>query len=171
MISIYLHEGIIDTFRAFGEPKSKMVEALSLMADGVIDIPIGGDTIELEKLPRDGAKRIELDVPDDIINNLPKYKIRQLLYWFVDNEMYDELGWKVQEHPRRYCISRINKAIKALELVIKSVDYDDKEVVQGIITTLRMVGSKYGKDKPYILSSPDTDRVSGEDFTRDTLST
>lgn len=98
-MSVYLHKEIASILKCYGanlsEAVNKVLDAASQGHFSVMDKPV---------IPnRDGASRYTVDVTnDDYIQlvrmypeNSVRVSLRRLLYWFVENEMYDFLDWEV----------------------------------------------------------------------------
>lgn len=95
--SIYLHRPIVDILRCYGELEDVINRMLQEAAKGKFDL--------MDKPPcpgREGAARYDIDILEPNYLDLlslytpfsPKISIRRLIYWFVENEMYNELGWQ-----------------------------------------------------------------------------
>lgn len=96
-MSIYLHKYVVDILKTFGELTSVVNKILQEGENG---------TLQLTDLPacknRNGAGRYEIDITNkwyigllyESPLNSPRVSIRRILYWFVDFEIYNELGWK-----------------------------------------------------------------------------
>ena len=99
---IYLHEEIINTLSVFGD--------LSAVTERIILQALDND-IDIERLPkagdRTGAIRKSIDIIHSGIldylesiyytNHTPKSPIRNLLYWFVNEEIYNEWSWTAEK--------------------------------------------------------------------------
>lgn len=95
---VFLHDEIINTLSVFGD--------LSAVTEKIILEALDND-IDIERLPkagdRTGAVRKNINIVnpaivqyfDDICYNAhsPKSPIRNLLYWFVNEEIYNEWQW------------------------------------------------------------------------------
>lgn len=95
-LSVYLHEEYIFVLKTFGD--------LSTVSNKILDYCYSND-IDIQSIPnaipRDGAKRTEIEVTNEeyledygMSPNSPRFSLRKILYWFVDNSIYEELGWK-----------------------------------------------------------------------------
>ena len=95
-INIHLHKEIADTLRCFGDLSTVVNKILQAGALGVIDI------MDKDACPdKEGCEHCRIEVTEP--NYLELYKmygpknrrisLRRLLYWFVENEIYEELGW------------------------------------------------------------------------------
>lgn len=125
-ISIYLHKEIHDLLCCYGN--------LSNVVDDILDAGRCGH-FDLENCPacqsREGASRYEVNVSNayylDLLStypaNSPRVSLRRIIYFFVDNELYNELGWT----PIRKYIDVKNEKNKKL------ID-DAKEKINRIMT-------------------------------------
>lgn len=96
--SIYLHKPIAETLMCYGDLSDVVNKILDASEQGAFDI------IDRPRCPaRDGATRYVIDVKSEYYLsmlenfpiNSPRISLRRILYWFVENEMYDELEWEV----------------------------------------------------------------------------
>ena len=129
-MSIYLHSYVANALKMFGELDDVVNRILQAGADNKIEI--------LNKprcANRDGASRYDINITqEDYLQLLEVYSpnsstisIRRLLYWFVDNEMYEVLDWnltnayvdKKQERARNY-LQSIDGYLKKLTLLYKN---------------------------------------------------
>lgn len=98
IINVYLHDEIVNILQHFG--------TLDDVANKIVDLAIAGifDMETLDKCPPSGnAKKYAIN----IINSeyleyremrgarSSKLSLRRLLYYFVDNELYADLGWQI----------------------------------------------------------------------------
>lgn len=97
---MYLHDDIINTLNVFGD--------LSTVTERII-LEALEHNVDIESLPkagdRTGATRKNITLFDPQVieyldsifyynSNAPKSPIRNLLYWFVNEEMYNEWSWE-----------------------------------------------------------------------------
>ena len=96
IFSIYLHSPIAETLKCYGELSDVVNKILSLCEQGAIEL------IDMPKCPdRNGASRFDINVTSEYYISLvesfppnsPRISLRRLLYWFVEQEMYDALEW------------------------------------------------------------------------------
>lgn len=103
-ISIYLHQEIIDILNCFG----KMNDVVNRLLEECINN--GSIYGEMEKAPdRTGARRLVFFIRKDLISQLPRMSLRPIIYWFVENEIYNELGWKMSKEYGVELKEKINK--------------------------------------------------------------
>ena len=96
-LSVYLHSYITDVLLTFGTLDEVIDKMLQAADDGEFEIE-NKPACE----PRDGANRYNVNVKNDTyIAMLKVYgvksktiSLRRLIYWFVENEIYNEIGWE-----------------------------------------------------------------------------
>ena len=109
--SIYLSNDVIDILQCYGTISDVTNKILECGAEGMFDI--------MDKPtppPKQNGKQVIIDVIEpnylDLIEmysiKSSRISIRRLLYWFVENEMYAELGW---EGVQKYKDSGTEKAL------------------------------------------------------------
>ena len=90
-VSVYLHDEIIQILKCFGQ--------LNSVVNRLFEDCINNGTIFNSagyKAPnREGARRVNLYIKDDIVSQLCDVQIRTSIYWFVENEIYSELDWEM----------------------------------------------------------------------------
>ena len=91
--SIYLHQEILDTLECFGTDLNDVINKLfeDCINSGILydnDIPPAPD--------RDGARRVEVFLNYDIVCQLGGIRVRPVIYWFIENEIYSELNWEMR---------------------------------------------------------------------------
>lgn len=96
-INIHLHKEIADSLRCFGDLSTVVNRILQAGANGLIDI------MDKDACPdKEGCEHCRIEITEPNYLELyttygPKNRrisLRRLLYWFVENEIYDELGWQ-----------------------------------------------------------------------------
>jgi len=96
-LSIYLSDNIADILRCYGTINDVVNKILIAGAEGAIDI------MDKPRIPdRKGGHyyQIKIEEPNyiDLLSiysaKSSKISLRRLLYWFVENEVYEELGWE-----------------------------------------------------------------------------
>lgn len=137
--SVYLHKYVVDTLCLFGDLSEVVNRILQEGADGNIEL--------IDRPPctnRDGASRynIVINQPDyiDMLQyypvNSPKLSIRRILYWFVDFDVYEDLGWKPVNRYEDKELKRLIKHIDTARSSLKRVGIakkDDKKVERELI--------------------------------------
>lgn len=100
ILSVYLSSEIKNILSCYGSLDEVVNKILMAGSQGLIDI--------MEKPPAPEKKggtyyRINIEEPD-YISLIETYgakssriSLRRLLYWFVENEIYEELGWEPSE--------------------------------------------------------------------------
>ena len=100
-LSIYLHKEIADTLRLFGDLSYVTNLILQYGAEGYYDVCNKPAIVD-----RGTASRYMIDVTEPNYlqllavhsSNSPKISLRRLLYWFVENEMYNEVGMTISKY-------------------------------------------------------------------------
>ena len=114
VLSVYLHEYVVNTLKMYGELDDVVNNVLDESDAGNFDI-----TDKPECQSRDGAGRYNITITNEnYIKLLTAYgvknkriSLRRLLYWFVDNEIYCDLGWECIRDYDYNTKKRINKLI------------------------------------------------------------
>lgn len=97
-VSVYLHEEIYSILRCYGDIDVVVNKVLDEASKGSFDV------MDKPTVPsRDGARRFDVDIRNrDYLELLQAYppnsariSLRRLLYWFVENEMYEMLDWEL----------------------------------------------------------------------------
>lgn len=97
IFSLYIHQDIEDVLTTFGKLDDVINKILQASSDGLIDI------FDKPKCrDRQGAKRIEVNITnEDYLETLSYFppnsshiSLRRIIYWFVENEVYEQLNWK-----------------------------------------------------------------------------
>lgn len=112
--SIYLSNNVIDVLECYGPINDVVNKILECGAEGLFDI--------MDKPtppPKENGKQVIVDVTEPNYLALvdmysvksSRISLRRLLYWFVDNEVYVELGW---EGVQKYKDSNAEKALTLL---------------------------------------------------------
>lgn len=138
-LSIYLHSSIVDVLKCYGDLDDVVNKILEQGAAGVFDV--------MNKPPcpgRDGAGRYEIDIVEPTYLEMletyspfsSKISLRRLLYWFVENEIYEELGWEqTRAYESRNDILLSKKVANALsELEIAKRYSHNRHVLQLLCT-------------------------------------
>ena len=122
VLSIYLHKDRVDILKTFGDLNNVINRILDACDEGYIELE---NKPECE--PRDGASRYNVIITNEnYIELLGFYgvknkniSLRRLIYWFVDNEMYNELDW---EPINDYIDSDTVKINKLVQNTISNID-------------------------------------------------
>ena len=100
-LSQYLHNDIVDVLKTFGDLNDVVNKILDAADEGYIEVE--------DKPPcrdRDGCDRYNIDIHNENYLELlrihgvksKQISLRRLLYWFVENEIYEELGWTTRPY-------------------------------------------------------------------------
>lgn len=140
--SIYLHREIKETLQAFGDLSTVVNKILELGENGAFDLtdkPSSPDRGDAGRVTIDVTNEYYLSLLDNYTPNSPRISLRRLLYWFVENEIYEELGWEYNEFSKEkyICLNSINDTLKHLQKLIDIVDTEHKEYVQNAINSLK----------------------------------
>ena len=141
--SIYLHKEIANTLRCFGPLDEVVNRVLAAGAQGHFDV--------MDRPPcpgRETALRYNIDITEPTYLAIlqqygphsPRVSIRRLLYWFVEQQVYEELGWTItrrytDEH-REMAIRKTTQAIDAMERACKYCDGAYKEMAERLVQQL-----------------------------------
>lgn len=96
IFSVYLHSPIAETLKCYGDLSEVTNKILEYAEQGSFDI------VDMPKCPdRNGASRYDINVTSEYYISLvesfppnsPRISLRRLLYWFVEQEMYNALEW------------------------------------------------------------------------------
>jgi hypothetical protein len=106
--SIYLHEEIINALKCFGELDDVVNRAIVSCTDD------GSAYQEVlnPAPPRDDAKRVVINLPYDTVSRIVGFKLRPFLYWFIEQEKYQDLAWQVDETNRKNVENKIKNQIR-----------------------------------------------------------
>lgn len=127
-MSVYLHDEIYSVLRCFGNLDEVTNKILDAASSGEFDVENKPKVIE-----RSGARRYDIDVQNNdylelyaIRRNSPSISLRRLLYWFVENEMYEYLGWEVKSEykdaayeKRKKLITKIRQDLEKLGTLMR----------------------------------------------------
>ena len=120
--SVYLHKPIAEVLMCYGDLSEVVNKILEASEQGLFDV------VDLPRCPaRDGASRYTVNITNEYYLNLletfpinsPRISIRRILYWFVEQEIYDELGWEVT---KEYHNKEKEKLLKKLSNIISTFD-------------------------------------------------
>ena len=131
--SIYLHRPIAETLSCFGNLSDVINRILQEGARGKFDI--------MDKPPapdRQGASRYDVDITEptylDLVSMYTPFSthisIRRLIYWFVENEIYNELDWhQVKGYVSKRTTVLTNKINKAYDELQRAISYSDNSSI------------------------------------------
>ena len=135
--SVYLHDYVTDVLLTFGDLNEVINKILDASDEGHFDVT---DKPECES--RETAKRYNVQIQNQTYISMLKslgernksISLRRLLYWFVDNEIYNDLGW---EPIRDYVDKEKMQFNKQLDVTLSALDklwFICKNDDEGIIT-------------------------------------
>lgn len=100
--SLYLHSDISDVLKSYCGTIERAID------DILTEYDLGNIDIENcpQCRPREGANRFNVNITNKTYLQMvelygvksKRISIRRLLYWFVEYEIYDELGWQPKEN-------------------------------------------------------------------------
>ena len=126
--SLYLHEEIIETLKCFGE----LNEVINRLFEDTINNGMLYESTFENAPPREGARRIDAWIKTDIVSQLSRVRVRTAIYWFVENEVYSELGWKMKNGyglDRKLRIEKqFNRAIAELTKLNRMTNLYDEQI-------------------------------------------
>lgn len=146
-LSIYLHKDRVDILRTFGDNLSDVINKILDESDnGAFDIE---DKPECES--RAGACRYDIRITNENYVNMLKsfgvkskrISLRRLVYWFVDNEIYNDIGWEATNTYLDTDSIRFNKKLDNIisdltSLSITSTDFE-REAIDEVIDSLNLL--------------------------------
>lgn len=145
-VSVYLHSYVVDTLRMYGKLDDVINAMLDEADNGMFDVT---DKPNCES--RDGASRYMIDVTNEnyllLMQSYPpnssKISLRRLIYWFVENEIYEECGWTTNNVLKRKENNKIHKKvidIKEQSAKLLSIVSDNYEAMMILTDMLRQIG-------------------------------
>ena len=114
-ISLYLHENIIETLKCFGEVN----DVINTMLKQCVEQALIFDGTIQSAPSREGAKRIDVNISKNVLSELCGIGVRPIVYWFVENEIYSDLGW---ETCREYGADKIKKLNMQFDRTLAELD-------------------------------------------------
>lgn len=146
IVNIYLHQDIAHTLMCFGNDMSEVVnKILEAGEDGLIELtdhdPCPDKTNCLHYRVNIFNENYLL-LYEQFGHSSNKISLRRLLYWFVENEIYDELGWKpIKQYinsKQELFVKKVKSAIHELSLAKKytSSSYN-KEFLTNLLIKLQ----------------------------------
>lgn len=137
--SVYLHQDVIDVLECFG----KISDVLTKMMKTLVQTDLlDGETLGTAP-SREDARRIEFFVDDDTVLQLTGLPFRQIIYWFVENEVYDQLGWEPVREYREREKTRITNGFDRVLSELSKLNSLVNNSLQDVIDTLEERRSKY----------------------------
>jgi hypothetical protein len=143
IFSIYLHKPIAETLMCYGDLSDVVNRILEVSETGVFDV------VDVPKCePRDGATKYFINVTNETYLSLvasfppnsPRLSLRRLLYWFVEQEMYEVLEWEtVNEYvskDKEKILKKIGGIDSELTKLQRNLNYEEYEIVQDILEKL-----------------------------------
>lgn len=132
--SIYLHQAIAETLMCYGDLSEVVNRILEESENGEFDI------IDRPRCPaRDGASRYDIEITSEYYINMlssfpinsPRISLRRLIYWFVEQEMYEVLGWEVTREyhnkKKEAMLKKLSNIISDFEKLCLSFNTEEKD--------------------------------------------
>ena len=135
-ISLYLHKDIVDILSMYGDLTSVVNAVLDECASGRIDLQ---DKPPCR--PRDGAGRYNVIVDNEYYESMvdmfgiksKNISVRRLLYWFVENEVYNDLEWVPIKDYEEMTTIKTKKMIENLKLDVRRLkSHIERNVLNGM---------------------------------------
>ena len=139
-ISVYLHQDVIDILRCFGELNDVIN---NLIKDSLLIDELYEETLRSPKRSP-SCKRVEFTINEDLYDELAGIRVRPLIYWFVENEMYDQLGGKMVKQYGEHKSEKINKQFDKVLYEFDKLNKLCNNRFRDEIDNLRKVRSEYG---------------------------
>ena len=141
-LSVYLHSYVVDTLRMYGRLDDVVNAILDEADNGMFDV---FDKPNCSS--RDGASRYMIDVTNEnyllLMQSYPpnssKVSLRRLIYWFVENEIYNQCGWTYNNVLRRKENNKVHKKIVDLKEQIAKITPLVADNYEAIITITEIV--------------------------------
>lgn len=143
IFSVYLHAPIAETLKCYGELSKVVNDILDCAEQGIFDV------VDMPKCPaRDGASRYDIDVTSEYYMTLvetfppnsPRISLRRLLYWFVEQEMYEVLEWtptfEYVSKAKEKLLKKIGGIESDLHKVLLKLNEEEKQYCRDIILKL-----------------------------------
>lgn len=144
LLSVYLHDEVASLLRCYGPLEDVINRILDAGSEGHFDF------MDKPRAPdRVGARRYDIDVTNDeylsLLEEYPpnscKISLRRIIYWFVENEMYDQMEWEVTSNYVDKNDRRRKNLLKHLrqqsELLLRVSNGDYAEKVIKILTIIK----------------------------------
>ena len=143
-VSVYLHDEIYGILRCYGDINTVVNRILDEASAGAFDV------MDKPNVPsRAGARRFDVDITNrDYLELLYTYpqnscriSLRRLLYWFVENEMYEILDWQVTDDYRDKDFDKRNRLVKStrqmLERLHRICNGNDKDLTEQALNLIK----------------------------------
>lgn len=143
IFSIYLHKHIAETLMCYGDLSDVVNKILETSEQGIFDL------IDMPKCEsREGATRYNIDVTNETYLSLvetfppnsPRLSLRRILYWFVEQEMYEVLEWEATNEyvskDKEKILKKIGGIDSELTKLQRNLNYEEYEIVQDILEKL-----------------------------------
>ena len=143
IFSIYLHKPIAETLMCYGDLSEVVNRILEVSEKGVFDV------VDMPKCePRDGATKYFIEVTNETYlelvasypPNSPRLSLRRLLYWFVEQEIADVLGWEpVNEYvskDKEKILKKLGGVQSELYKLERNLNYEEVEILKRIYVEL-----------------------------------
>lgn len=144
IFSIYLHKHIAETLQCYGDLSEVVNKILDASEQGIFDV------VDMPKCEsREGATRYNINVTNQTYLSLvesfppnsPRLSLRRLLYWFVEQEMYEVLEWEVVNVYVSGAKNKILKKIGGIESELlklnRYLNYEEQECLNEIYVKLK----------------------------------
>ena len=150
--SVYLHSHIVDTLRTYGRLDDVVNAMLDEADNGMFNVI---DKPNCES--RDGASRYSIEITNEsyiaLVESYPtnssRVSLRRLIYWFVENEIYEECGWSTNNILKRKENNKTYKKIVGIKdqcsklLITLSDNYEALMLLTEIINNMQKLENLY----------------------------
>lgn len=143
IFSIYLHKHIAETLMCYGDLSDVVNKILEVSEQGIFDV------VDMPKCEsREGATRYNINVTNETYLSLvesfppnsPRLSLRRLLYWFVEQEMYEVLEWEATNEYVSQDKEKILKKIGGIESELfklnRYLNYEEQLCLTIVMTKL-----------------------------------
>ena len=141
--SIYLHKEIAETLMCYGTLSEVVNRILNLAEEGAYDI------VDLPPCQsREGAARYNIDITSEYYNTLvatfpvnsARISLRRILYWFVEQEMYDQLEWvpnaAYESSDKKRILNKLSKIKSDVSKLTRLLDSDEEALATVIVNNI-----------------------------------
>lgn len=150
LIKLYLDEQTVTLLRMFG--------TINDVVNRIIDEGMAGKFDMFDKPvapPREDCSRYEVHINNEdyiqMMTNYPekssKVSLRRLVAWFVENEVYSELGWNIScdKHKRDNLVKKLDEITNMLQKNMTIFPMVNHELFSNMITDCKRLQEKlYG---------------------------